>query len=150
MNKYDELVKALRYCIVERPCSLCPRYEEGTECFAKLHRDAAAAIEELQAENETLHQHIQDLNEAFRAESKRRQELENEPLQVGKAGNKYTLNEPKRGEWMLTDAFPHRVFCSKCYKTYVPNDRWQIWVDNELPRNYCPNCGAKMEVQDGQ
>ena len=54
MNKYDELVNALRYCIVERPCSLCPRYEEGTECFAKLHLDAAAAIEALQADVKRL------------------------------------------------------------------------------------------------
>lgn len=50
----------------------------------------------------------------------------------------------KSGEWLTTDAFPHRVYCSCCYKTYIPNDRWQIWVDGDLPRNYCPNCGADM------
>ena len=49
-----------------------------------------------------------------------------------------------RGRWLTTDAFPHRVYCSICYKTYIPNDRWQIWVDGDLPRNYCPNCGADM------
>lgn len=61
---------------------------------------------------------------------------------------------PKRGEWKTTEAFPHRVYCSNCFRTYVPNDRWQIWVDKPgeggLERNYCPSCGAKMEVQDGQ
>lgn len=94
MESYDSLVKALR-----------------SDAASQYTRDAAAAIEalgtllveadkkqayqhdriceltaeneELQAENETLHQHIADLNEAFRAESKRRQEL-----------------EPKRGEWV--------------------------------------------------
>lgn len=59
---------------------------------------------------------------------------------------------PKRGEWKTTDAFPHRVYCSNCFKTYVPNDRWQIWVDKPgeggLERNYCPSCGAKMEAHD--
>lgn len=55
---------------------------------------------------------------------------------------------PKRGEWKTTDAFPHRVYCSNCFRTYVPSDRWQIWVDKPgeggLERNYCPSCGAKM------
>ena len=55
---------------------------------------------------------------------------------------------PKRGKWKTTDAFPHRVYCSNCFRTYVPNDRWQIWVDKPgeggLERNYCPSCGAKM------
>ena len=55
---------------------------------------------------------------------------------------------PKEGEWLRTDAFPHRIYCSVCYKTYVPNDRWQIWVDDDLPKNYCPNCGAKMDRKE--
>lgn len=53
---------------------------------------------------------------------------------------------PKEGEWMRTDAFPHRIYCSVCYKTYVPNDRWEIWVDEYLPRRFCPNCGARMKT----
>ena len=61
---------------------------------------------------------------------------------------------PKEGEWLRTDAFPHRVYCSCCYKTYVPNENWQIWQDDAdnfgLPRNYCPNCGAKMDGADGE
>ena len=60
--------------------------------------------------------------------------------------------EPEaKARWMRTGAFPHRVYCSNCYATYVPNDRWQIWTDKPgdggIPRNYCPNCGAKMEVE---
>lgn len=57
--------------------------------------------------------------------------------------------ERMSAEWLITDAFPHRVYCSACYCTYVPNANWQIWVDKQgecgLPRKYCPNCGAKME-----
>lgn len=52
---------------------------------------------------------------------------------------------PKEGKWLRTDAFPHRIYCSVCYKTYVPNDRWQIWVDGDIPKKFCPNCGAKMK-----
>lgn len=48
-----------------------------------------------------------------------------------------------RGRWNRTDAYPHRLYCSVCYNTYLKNDelleRW------EFPLNYCPNCGAKME-----
>jgi hypothetical protein len=45
-----------------------------------------------------------------------------------------------RGRWNRTDAYPHRLYCSVCYKTYLKNDelleRW------EFPLNFCPNCGA--------
>ena len=48
-----------------------------------------------------------------------------------------------RGKWNRTDAYPHRLYCSVCYKTYLKNDelldRW------EFPLNFCPNCGARME-----
>ena len=47
-----------------------------------------------------------------------------------------------RGKWNRTDAYPHRLYCSVCYKTYLKNDelleRW------EFPLNFCPNCGADM------
>jgi len=46
------------------------------------------------------------------------------------------------GKWNRTDAYPHRLYCSVCYKTYLKNDellkRW------EFPLNFCPNCGAEM------
>jgi len=46
------------------------------------------------------------------------------------------------GRWNRTDAYPHRLYCSVCYKTYLKNDelleRW------EFPLNFCPNCGADM------
>ena len=55
---------------------------------------------------------------------------------------------PKRGEWLITDAYPHRVYCSVCYKTYLPNADWELWSDGRIPRNFCPHCGAKMEVSE--
>ena len=45
---------------------------------------------------------------------------------------------PKRGEWELIDgAEPMRWGCSRC--------KYLSWETS----NYCPRCGAKMEVQDG-
>lgn len=52
------------------------------------------------------------------------------------------VREAKRGKWNRTNAYPHRLYCSVCYKTYLKNDelleRW------EFPLNFCPNCGADM------
>lgn len=50
-----------------------------------------------------------------------------------------------RGEWLETDAYPHRVYCSVCYRTYALNAEWPVWVDGDLPRAFCPNCGAEMK-----
>ena len=47
-----------------------------------------------------------------------------------------------RGEWLVTDAYPHRVYCSVCYKTNVPNEEW-LFEKNEYP-HFCMWCGAKM------
>ena len=48
------------------------------------------------------------------------------------------------GEWQITDAYPHNVYCSECHKKFAQT-HWAVWEDGSLPRNYCPNCGAKME-----
>lgn len=45
--------------------------------------------------------------------------------------------------WMYTEAYPHRVYCSACYKTLVPNAKWIEQCN--ISTNYCPNCGRKME-----
>lgn len=57
------------------------------------------------------------------------------------------IDPVKHGRWLKTEAFPHHVYCSECNNTYIPNDRWQIWTDGDLPRKYCPNCGAKMDME---
>lgn len=50
----------------------------------------------------------------------------------------------RHGKWLITDAYPHRVYCSECYKTFALT-RWEVWEDGSLPRNYCPNCGVRMD-----
>lgn len=57
--------------------------------------------------------------------------------------------EVRRGRWMTTDAYPHHLYCSVCYKTYAKNAKWVNELD--LPTNYCPNCGALMrEIKNGE
>ena len=57
--------------------------------------------------------------------------------------------EPVRhGRWLRGSAYPHHIFCSVCYATYIPNDEIPLWKSESyfnVPRNYCPNCGAKMD-----
>lgn len=54
------------------------------------------------------------------------------------------LKRPK-GEWLRTDAYPHKIYCSVCYKTFA-DSQWKIWKDGGLPRAFCPNCGAEMKI----
>ena len=56
--------------------------------------------------------------------------------------------EVRHGRWLTTDAYPHHLYCSVCYKTYAKNAKWVNELD--LPTNYCPNCGAKMDGGDNQ
>ena len=53
--------------------------------------------------------------------------------------------EPVRhGHWCVTQAYPHTVYCSECFKRFA-QAHWAVWEDGSLPRDYCPNCGAKMD-----
>ena len=48
---------------------------------------------------------------------------------------------PKRGEWIL-QASGQDCKCSVCESYWIP-------FGDEYDYKFCPNCGAKMEVQDG-
>lgn len=50
----------------------------------------------------------------------------------------------RSGHWQITDAYPHNVYCSECHKRFAQT-HWAVWEDGSLPRDYCPNCGAKMD-----
>lgn len=50
-----------------------------------------------------------------------------------------------RSRWKQTDAYPHWLYCLNCYKRIVPNVEWI--EEYSIPTNYCPNCGAKMDLQ---
>lgn len=61
------------------------------------------------------------------------------------------MEQAKKGKWLTTDAYPHHVYCSECYKTYVTNEE----VIQGRGGNYtycteaefCPHCGVKMETE---
>lgn len=66
-------------------------------------------------------------------------------LQASIKMNPEICAEPVRhGRWEITEAFPHNVYCSECHNRYAQT-QWSVWGDGSLPRNYCPNCGAKMD-----
>lgn len=48
--------------------------------------------------------------------------------------------QPKTGHWITTRTFMHdgEYYCDKCKSDSPNNEKW----------DYCPNCGAKMEVND--
>ena len=48
-----------------------------------------------------------------------------------------------QGKWKITDSYPHKVYCDKCFKTYAQAN-WEVWKDGTLAREFCPNCGADM------
>lgn len=46
--------------------------------------------------------------------------------------------ERKKGEWIMIPAFEN-MRCSNCKN---------VFGDEMYPRNYCPNCGAKMRGEE--
>ncbi len=74
-----------------------------------------------------------------------RQDAINVVAGIDKSFVKYIEEIPSarpKAHWEVTDAYPHRVYCSNCYKTYLQNKEW---IDElGVPMNYCPNCGADM------
>ena len=53
--------------------------------------------------------------------------------------------EREPAEWTITESWPHRVICTRCYHTFAQAN-WEIWKDGSLPRNFCPSCGARMQL----
>lgn len=50
----------------------------------------------------------------------------------------------RHGHWQITEFFPHNVCCSLCHHRFAQT-HWDAWESGQLPRKYCPNCGAKMD-----
>lgn len=122
----EELIKKLRDLHRDpRPASAEWLFENQVALY-----DAAAAIEELQAE-------VDKYKTAWAVERE----------------NRLGVEEPKRGEWIHVQEVDipgeihpvaFKCMCSMCRNEYL---------FPKIPR-YCPDCGsmntAKMEVQDGQ
>lgn len=53
----------------------------------------------------------------------------------------------KHGHLCSTDAYPHRLYCSECNKTLIPNEDI-CFEKNDFPK-YCMWCGAKLDEEAG-
>lgn len=137
---YEELIKQMRFCAEDHSVvecqDKCPNFgnfRPSEYCFSKLLAKAADAIEELQRKMQTQI----ELTKFFRDKTF---ELENR-------FEDYRMKSRARGKWELfkcRDAWRHYQ-CSVCGKI-VHND---IFDKTDCRSNYCPNCGANMEV-DGE
>ena len=85
--------------------------------------------------------------------SKRECALENLAMDAAAAIEALQAQLPKRGEWVEENRRPRssQFVCSECHRTaYDPQPtRDKAWR-KRCRYAYCPNCGAKMEVQDGK
>ena len=101
--------------------------ETDSSDWKRLSLDAAAVIETL---DRLLDQNTQRC-EALRKQLREAHESYERHL------NELEAQLPKRGKWELIDgAEPMRWGCSRC--------KYLSWETS----NYCPRCGAKMEVQE--
>ena len=170
MTDYTELVKALR-CCATMTCKgdECKYMILGChDCFPKLHDDAAAAIEALQAEVKRLELDNEDYEYTLRERYNETITLEQAIDRLYELGwlqeHDRILSEPKRGKWIIDGAFTYNLRelngkayepvyrCSRCNRqteSYVRLDEPKMPEDADFPE-FCPHCGAKMEVQDGQ
>lgn len=124
MSQYAGLVKALRHCVSDEKgvtkCAGCPYYLDMTGCMDRLHTDAAAAIEALQAQLPKRGKWIID------------------------GAYTYNLRE------LNGKAYEPVYRCSCCNRqteSYLRLDEPKMPEDADFPE-YCPHCGAKMEAKD--
>lgn len=68
-------------------------------------------------------------------------EIRESMQRCAECGDELEAQMPKRGVW-IDDEFTSKGRCSVC------GEEWS-WFDNCMETfKYCPNCGAKMEVQE--
>lgn len=136
MSDYTRVLKGLRHCInldglepndTRIRCHGCPYITEPTRCGGILMRDAAAAIEALQAEVKRLNMRCADCEYG-------NSEWPEDPEHT---------KMPKRGEWTEIEDYngDFHYQCSVCGEEWYFIDGTP--ADNNA--NYCPRCGAKME-----
>ena len=95
MTDYTKLVAALRHCVSDEKgvtkCAGCPYYPDITGCIDRLHTDAAAAIEDLQAEVKRLQDKLCDWCAVCPKERRKPEDCEligENPVMYGPSGTK--------------------------------------------------------------
>lgn len=142
MTDYTKLVEALR--CKRDDCDGCDLAffdkDEGWMCrYAAKDDDAADAIEALQAEQKkTVTQIFGEEQMAWEGRCKDLlYQIENLQAQL-----------PKRGQWIDVDEI--KTYCSNCnWASYSMLAQKDAFLLRNNKTKFCPNCGAKMEVQDG-
>ena len=140
MTDYSELVKALRRCMNyggDEDCRIeCPYVDLscGSCAHEQMLYDAAAAIEALE---KALAEENEAEDDMYRLACEKQSKIEALQAEVNRL-------EPKRGEWLTTKY--HTWECSVCGKN--PTTGMGYVQTRKALYNYCPNCGAKMEVQE--
>ena len=128
MSDYKEQVNSLREHADLIETSIELYGPSATRLLVYDLRNAAAAIEDMA-------KHITEMHERVTVLQIERGHLETEVKELRSLNNENLL--PKLGEWELIDgAEPMRWGCSRC--------KYLSWETS----NYCPRCGAKMEVQE--
>ena len=142
MTDYTELVKALRGLANGIWKNSEYTWFGGEE---KLFADAAAAIEDLQAEVRFWEAAVKGQEDGIKV------------LQA-----KVKRLEPKRGEWIVDGMYTYNLrelngkayepvyrcsCCNRQMESYLRLDEPKMPEDADFPE-YCPHCGAKMEVQE--
>ena len=164
MDNYEQLVKALRCRDIRLSCNECKygRWSESGEAFGcdfeNMVSDAAAAIEELQAEVKRLKECNDELREAqtyidhygdkwMTSAKDVPTSAYNHGYMDGKNEAEQAL-EPKRGEWISEDLDnfrKYKVTCPHCGAWYIGNyDAY----DEPSDFNYCPHCGNICNPQN--
>ena len=133
---YEKLIKALLWCEFGWSARTCDNCEYSKTDCQLLLSDAAAAIEALQAE----------IRESMQ--------------KCAECGDR--MVEPKRGEWIVDGMYTYNLrelngkayepvyrcsCCNRQMESYLRLDEPKMPEDADFPE-YCPHCGAKMEVQE--
>lgn len=143
MTDYTELVKALRGKFIAYDVT-------GNHNSAQLYKDAADAIEELQADIKRLKEANDELREAQtyidHYGDRWMTSAKDVPTSAYERGYADGWDEaeaqlPKRGEWIVKGA--NRIDCSVCghsvcFAFGLSDGSFDLY-------KYCPNCGAKMD-----
>ena len=111
--------------------------------------DADALLDAISVHLERFEQEIDDAPTIDPFKGKSLEQLMDDAFTRGYYRGREVFNPVKHGKWLKTDAWPHHVFCSECYKTFA-EDHWKIWIDGSLPRSYCPNCGARVTPKNSE
>ena len=163
MTDYTKLIRSLRNCSNNRctpcDCGWFDKYQVDESCKEIIMWKAAAAIEDMA-------KHITEMHERVTVLQIARVELEAEVEKERTAecwGCKCEKVEPKRGEWIVDGMYTYNLrelngkayepvyrcsCCNRQMESYLRLDEPKMPEDADFPE-YCPHCGAKMEVQDG-